>query len=209
MYPAAAQPQRYVSDQLEITLRRGPGTEFAIRRMLKSGTSLQVMEENGQGYANVTTTDGTSGWVLTRFLVDEPVARQRMAENEQRMQEMRQENAQVQEQLRGLQQLQTDLSRMQTENQDLEAELVRIKTVAGDSLAISKENQELKQQLEESRTEQRTLVDMNKRLDEESDQHWFMIGAGVIILGMLIGLAIPKIQWRQRRSSMGGINIDM
>lgn len=203
------QSQRFVSDQLEITLRRGAGTRYGITRMLKSGTPLQVLEDNGKGYARVTAPDGVSGWVLTRFLQDEPVARERIAENEQRMQEMHQQGAAVQEQLNGLQQLQSDLSRARAEKERLQAELQQIKIVAADALAISEQNQVLQQELEESSATQQGLIEKNKRLGKETEQRWFMIGGGVILLGMLIGLIVPKIRWKRRRRSMGGgINID-
>ena len=205
--PVAAQTQRYVSDQLEITLRSGPGTNFAIRKMLKSGTPLQVIEENGEGYTKVATPDGTSGWVLNRFLIDEPVAKDRLAENERRMQDMQKENALVREQLLGLEQLQANLARVQAENESLQTEIQRVKEVASDSLKISEENHALKQGLEESREKQQTLIEENVRLGDESTQNWFLIGAGVIILGMLIGLTIPNVRWKKQRSSTGGINI--
>ena len=206
--PVAAQTQRYVSDQLEITLRSGPGTNFAIRKMLKSGTPLQVIEDNGEGYTKVATPDGTSGWVLNRFLIDEPVAKDRLAENERRMQDMQKENALVREQLLGLEQLQADLAQVQAENERLQTEIQRVKEVASESLKISEENHALKQGLEESREKQQTLIEENIRLGDESTQNWFLIGAGVIILGMLIGLTIPNIRWKKQRSSTGGINID-
>jgi SH3 domain protein len=206
--PVAAQTLQYVSDQLEITLRSGPGTNFAIRRMLKSGTPVQVLEDNGEGYARATTADGTTGWVLSRFLTAEPIARDRLAENEQQMQNMRQESALAQERLIGLEQLEGNLSRVQAEKENLLTELQNLKLVAADSLKIIEENKGLKQELEESSAKQQALIEENTRLGDESTQNWFLIGAGVLILGMLIGLTIPNIRWKKRRSSMSGINID-
>ena len=207
--PVVAQSERYVSDQLEITLRRGPGTKFAIRRMLKSGTLLRVVEENDDGYAKVTLADGIDGWVLSRFLLDEPVARDRLAENEARMQNMQQESILVKEQLRAMEQLESGLSQATAEKEDVQAELKRVKGMAADTLVINAENKKLKQELEKSRAKEQALAEENGRLSREADQTWFLTGAGVIIMGMLIGLAIPKIRWKQRRSSMSGLNIDI
>ena len=207
--PGVAQPGRYVSDQLEITLRSGPGTKFAIRRMLKSGAPLQLVEENEAGYSKVTTADGIDGWVLSRFLLDEPVARDRLAENEALLQNMQQENALMQEQFSAVQQLQTDLSQAMDEKRVFQAELEQVKGVAADTMVINAENDKLKRDLEESRAKAQALIEESGRLSKEADQTWFLTGAGVIIMGMLIGLAIPKIRWKQRRSSTGGINIDI
>ena len=67
---------RYVSDELEITLRRGESTGHKISAMLKSGTPLEVLSTNkATGYSLVRTPCGKQGYVLTRQLMPEPVAR--------------------------------------------------------------------------------------------------------------------------------------
>ncbi len=131
-----------------------------------------------------------------------------LAENEQQMQNMRQESALAQERLIGLEQLEGNLSRVQAEKENLLTELQNLKLVAADSLKIIEENKGLKQELEESSAKQQALIEENTRLGDESTQNWFLIGAGVLILGMLIGLTIPNIRWKKRRSSMSGMNID-
>lgn len=200
----------FVSDQLEITLRRGPGTQFGIKRMLKSGTPVQIIEDNGAGYARVTTNEGATGWVLTRFLQTEPVARQLLIQNEREIETLRQEITGLQEQFGGMQQLQDNLSRVMTENRELSQELELVKTTAADALAISEEYETLKQRLEESGVQQEKLMEMNRRLEEDTQQRWFLIGGGVAFAGILIGLILPKVRWRRRRVSMGGgVNIDL
>lgn len=204
-----AQNKKYVSDQLEITFRRGPGTGYAIRRMIRSGTPLVVLLENGEGYTKAELADGTEGWVLSRFLTDEPVAREKLTQIEQRMEDVRQKSALVEEKLLGLTELEDELERVKEENQELQTELRRLETVASDSMKTIEENKVLKQELDGSRAEQQVLADENERLSDASSQNWFLIGAGVIILGMLIGLTIPNIRWKKKRSSMSGINIDI
>ena len=73
---AAHAESAWVSDEFEITLRSGPSTSNAIQLMLKSGTELEVLERDREsGYARVRTGGGTEGWVLTRYLMNEPAAR--------------------------------------------------------------------------------------------------------------------------------------
>ena len=79
---SAAQTTRYVSDELEITMRNGQGLDFGIRKMLKSGTELAVLENDPSGYSKVRTNDGVEGWVLSRYLVNNPSARDQLAEKE-------------------------------------------------------------------------------------------------------------------------------
>ena len=69
----------WVSDQFEIMLRTGPSTSNAIQRMLGSGTELESLETDAEsGYSRVTTSGGTEGWVLTRYLMGEPPAREQL-----------------------------------------------------------------------------------------------------------------------------------
>jgi SH3 domain protein len=71
--PAAAQT-RYVTDQLEITLRAGAGNGYRIVAMLPSGERLQVLEQNEE-WTRVRTGEGRQGWVLSRYLSQTPAAR--------------------------------------------------------------------------------------------------------------------------------------
>jgi len=69
----------YVSDELSINLRRGEGNSFKIRRALKSGEALEIISRNREsGYSKVVTKGGTEGYVLTRLLMDQPSARDRL-----------------------------------------------------------------------------------------------------------------------------------
>ncbi|NNC76997.1 MAG: TIGR04211 family SH3 domain-containing protein [Woeseiaceae bacterium] len=69
----------WVTDQFEITLRTGPSTSNAIQLMVSSGTELEVLERDADsGYTKVRTSGGTEGWVLTRYLMPEPSAREQL-----------------------------------------------------------------------------------------------------------------------------------
>ena len=77
--PAALAEPAWVSDQFEIMLRSGPSTSNAIQLMVDSGTRLEVVERDAQsGYSRVRTSGGTEGWVLTRYLMSEPSAREQL-----------------------------------------------------------------------------------------------------------------------------------
>ena len=54
---------RYVSDQLEVTLRTGPSTRNAIVRILTSGAQVEVLESDAEsGYSRVQAGQ-SEGWV--------------------------------------------------------------------------------------------------------------------------------------------------
>ena len=72
---------RYVTDRTIVELRRGPSTEYLILRNLEAGERVEILEQNeAEGYSRVRVADqGTEGWILTRFLTAEPIARERLA----------------------------------------------------------------------------------------------------------------------------------
>ena len=72
---------RYVTDRTIVEIRRGPSTEYLILRNLEAGERVEVLEQNEDaGYSRVRVADqGTEGWILTRFLTAEPIARERLA----------------------------------------------------------------------------------------------------------------------------------
>ena len=94
----------YVTDELEITLRRGQGTQFGIRAMLDSGSRVEVLQQDAEsGYTQVRTSSGTEGWVLSRYLQNNPVARERVDTARQAQSQAEQQAAEAVAQLETVQ----------------------------------------------------------------------------------------------------------
>ncbi|MEO1203364.1 MAG: TIGR04211 family SH3 domain-containing protein [Pseudomonadota bacterium] len=203
--PEAATAQtRYVTDEFEITLRRGPSTQNAITRMLQSGTALEVLEvDTDNGYTRVRTAGGTEGWVLTRYLQNEQSARDRLAAMQQRLEALRGESGsqgRILDDLR--QQNATNEGRIRTlesENKRLEAELAEIRRTAANAISINEQNRVLREDLSQANIKVSTLEQENDRLVRRRDQNWFLIGAAVLVIGIILGLVLPRIP-RSRRN---------
>ncbi len=45
-----------------------------------------------------------------------------------------------------------------------------------------------------------TLQQENEGLRDRTARDWFMVGAGVVLLGIIVGLIIPRIRWRKKSS---------
>jgi SH3 domain protein len=197
----------YVTDSLEITLRTGESNRYRIIRMLPSGTPLEVLSVNkATDYARVRTEDGTVGYVLERELQDEPAARVRILELEQRLAELMAEPEALTAKLAALQtehaRIDADFQALQREKQRLEEELATIRHASANILDITSDRERLRIQVSELTRERADLQQANRDLSNQTNQRWFLIGAGVILVGVLIGLLLPHLRFR-RRSSWG------
>ena len=198
-----ADTTRYVTDQLEITLRSGKSTKHQILRMLRSGTPLEVLETDpDSGYTRVRTPDGAEGWVISRYLESLPSARERLATAQQQLSALKMDNSRLDKAVKRLDEEKKDLAgrleKLQRDNRRLEQELERIRRTSASALAIDKENRELKARLRQLEQDYQRVEQENEGLRDRTARDWFMAGAGVILLGMGIGLIIPKIRWRRK-----------
>ena len=195
--------EAWVSDQFEVMLRTGPSTSNAIERVLRSGTALEVLETDSEaGYARVRTTAGTVGWVLSRYLMNEPSAREQLERLTGQLTNATNASSSVTEQLdavRGEQNTANNrIAVLEREKSSLETELAEIKRTAANVLAIDRQNKELRDQLATTEIEVSTLEQTNRELTGQATRYWFMTGALVLIVGIILGLWLPRIKWQKR-----------
>lgn len=193
----------WVSDEFEITLRTGPSTGNAIQLMLSSGTRLMVLERNAEnGYTRVRTGGGTEGWVLSRYLMSEPSAREQLEQLSSQLVSATEEGSSLNEQLDGIRaEYATAKQRIETLSRDkarLESELAAIRRTAANVLAIDRQNTELREQLAATGIRMGSLEQENRELSGESTRFWFVTGAAVLVFGMLLGIWLPRVRWQRR-----------
>lgn len=200
---AAAADDAWVSDQFEVMLRSGPSTSNAIEKILPSGTALEVLEADSEsGYSRVRTTSGTEGWVLSRYLMNEPSAREQLERLSSRLTNANASGSTLTSQLNAVKsEYDTAKSRIATlerEKRALEQELAEIKRTAANVLAIDGQNKDLREQLATTEIEVATLEQQNRELSGQTTRYWFATGAAVLLLGMILGLWLPRIKWQRR-----------
>jgi SH3 domain protein len=199
----AAAETRYVSDELQITLRSGQSTQHQILRMITSGTPLEVLENDADtGYTRVRTPQDVEGWVLTRYLMDHPSAEDQLANAQKKMARLQDDNKNLQAKLNTVSgdktSLDKDKSELLAKNDKLQTELDRIRKTAADALAIESERNRLANEAQTLKTELQTVQQENLSLKNRSDRDWFVRGAGVVLLGILLGLILPRIRFGGR-----------
>ncbi len=199
-----AEEYRYVSDSFSITMRTGMGTSHKIIKSLKTGTKLELVEVSDEGYSKVRLPNGTEGWVLSRYLIDHPVAKDRLTAAEKKIKSLEKKNKELNKQLKSLSSssssLQKDSSRLAKSNKKLKQELEHIKKIAANQIALNDENKTLKEQVLALKREMQSVQQENMSLQDRSARDWFLIGAGVCIVGIIIGLVVPNLRFRRKQS---------
>ena len=201
---AGAQAQtQYVSDELEVTMRTGPTTQNAIVRILQSGTPLTILEQDTEsGYARVSTNAGTEGWVLMRFLVDQPVARDRLVVAERRLQAAREEAQTAQEELRTLREelngTQQRLGDAESANEGMVRELNDIRTASANAVSMRDQNRTLRQRVVDFERQIDELQMENRELRSREMREGMVIGAALFLLGMLAMVIVPRLKPKRR-----------
>lgn len=195
---------QFVSDDLVITLRTGQGNQYEIIKTLSSGARLEILEQTETGYTKVKTENGLEGWVRTQYLTKEPIARIKLEKAETKIEKLNEKMASLQEELKTLRKeknsLDSTYTKLRDEHQSASKELEQLSEIASRPKQLATENKELRLQYEKINDELVLVKQENQVLKDRSKRNWFLAGAGVIILGMLIGLIIPKFRFRKKDS---------
>lgn len=201
-----AAQKRYVSDQLWLQLRSGPSTEFRILKALASGEHLVFLEENLEaGYTKVKTGKGLEGWVLTRFLVDEPVAKEKLVYANRERKSLKAELATTKDKFKKLDAEVTDLrsrrSTLSRTQEMLQKELDRIKEISENALALDRKVKKLTQHNQELEIQVDALSAENAQFQSDKRERFIIYGGALVLIGIIAGLVLPNVRSSKRGGS--------
>ncbi|MBE0484637.1 TIGR04211 family SH3 domain-containing protein [Marinobacter sp.] len=188
----------WVDDQLYLPVRSGAGTQFRIiENAVPSGTPLQVIEV-GESYTKVRTPRGNEGWVSSQYLSNQPIAADRLKTATQQLETARTQLSQAREQLALVTEerdnLQNSESTLSNRSDELQTELQRIKDIAADSINLERRNRELREENQRLRNDLEVLTAENERLEASKDSDFMLLGAGLVLGGVLLALLIPMLK---------------
>ena len=200
--PLACAAPAWVSDEFEIMLRSGPSTSNAIQLMVGSGMQLDVLERDAEsGYSRVRTPGGTEGWVLSRYLMNERSAREQLAILTNDLTSANSRGTSLGSQLTAIKgEYDAANRRIDTLERDktaAEKDLAEIKRTAANVLSINDQNTSLMNQLATAQIRADTLEQENRQLISQTTRYWFMTGALVLIIGIILGIWLPRIRWKR------------
>lgn len=159
----------YVTDSITITMRNGPSTKNKILKMVSSGTRLEIIDQ-ASGWLKVATEDGTTGWVIKNYTMEQ-------APKDIRIQE-----------------LQSERNTLRAENQEYQTELARLKK---EMKTFQQTATDADTRLSSLKKRVAFLQNQVEQARKNDQRKWFLYGAGVVGGSALFGFVFGRIRRKQ------------
>ncbi|MDG6773549.1 TIGR04211 family SH3 domain-containing protein [Thiomicrorhabdus sp. ZW0627] len=188
---------RYITDTFEVPMRTGASHKHRITRMLKSGTSVKLLEVDESGWAKIEYRNSI-GWMPSSMLENQPIAKDRLEVQIKKTTSVEAKYNDLKQELTTLQtrfnETSSELKTVKQEKFETTQELTRLKEISSNAVQLDQQNQEMKARL--SRLEDENAI-MREQIDQSEDaikRQWFLTGGGVLLLGLLLGrfFRVPK-----------------
>lgn len=193
----------YVSEDLEITMRTGPASDRKIIAMVKSGTTLEMLEK-GEEWSLVRGPSGKEGWVLNRYIAASPpsaLVLERMRKDHDALTAKYKELKERYEQLEAQKKAADgDVSQKGRSLDELNQAYETLKRESSDFLSLKQRHQETTAALEAEKTRSAKLDEENQEMQRSYIIQWVLTGGGILLVGFFIGLFSSSR--RQPRSSL-------
>ncbi|UZE94710.1 TIGR04211 family SH3 domain-containing protein [Alkalimarinus alittae] len=197
----------YIDDTLLVPLRSGEGLQFRIvHKGVKSGTKVELLGHNpDSGYSHIKTPEGVVGYLPTRYLVKNEIARDRLIKVSSQLEKAQAKSNQLQAELKELQAKHQTLSanheQLSRMSESTSSELKKVKNISSNALSLDQRNRELRETNQELKNEVELLTTDNQRLKDKSETSFMMIGAALVLLGVILALVIPWLKPTKKNDS--------
>jgi SH3 domain protein len=192
----------YVTEDFEITMRTGPGVDRKIIALIRSGQRVEEISTSEE-WTEIRLPSDKSGWVLTRYLSPkEPCAmvKERLQTDFNQLQTEKNELAAKNGDLEAEnQRLEAQLASTQASLERVTGDFDSLKTESTDFLKLKSQFKKVTAELEETKTKADKFEDETSRLLRNQNIKWFLAGAGVLLIGFIIGFSSRR---QKRRSSL-------
>lgn len=192
----ASEARGYVTDKLEIQLRAGQSLQSKLVRTLESGTPLTIVAQGGAaGYSKVKLDSGEEGWIQTKYIAAQPGSKSLLDEANHKL-------AVLQDELTllklGKEGADKASGAQQSEIERLKTEVIAIRQASANVLQIQAERDRLQETVIKLERDVESTRRERDALASDHRQGWFLVGAGVLFGGILLGLFLPRFSWRKK-----------
>jgi SH3 domain protein len=195
----------YVSDMFEVVMRSEKEIAGSnIIKILPTGTPLEVTDMEGS-WATVQLPDDRTGYVLKRYLISR-LPYKVTAERLQK--EVAQQKTRLDTLTAELKTFREDNVKLRKTNGQQESQLAetmrkydQLHEDASQYLKLKSDYSDLQQVHYDTQKELAAVTKKNQDLEKGRDYLWFLIGAGVMLAGWVIGMMTERFRSRVRRQS--------
>jgi SH3 domain protein len=194
----------FITDHVDLPMRSDSkivNSPSNVIRMLPSGTKLEFLSTTETGWTQVKFENDT-GWIISRYLTSKEPAMVQLSKlkrthtaNKLLITKQKLTNNKLNEEIKELKANNTILS-IQTSKSKSEKE--HIEQVYKDALKLEHLNEKLNSEVMQLKTEVQLLRNNDTSAQESSSRNWFIVGAIILFIGILIGIIFPKLT-NQRR----------
>ncbi len=203
LFSAAVQAETmYVDDIIKITVRTGPGIKRKIVAMIKSDEKVEVLKPEKE-WSFVRITNGKEGWVLSRFLKSkEPdglvLDRYKKKHNVLKKQAVSliEENKVYKKENN---KLNSELKINKEISDKIKSSYETLKKESAEFLELKSNYKKTSSELIEQTKKAEKLEEELTKLLLHQNIKWFLSGAGVLLLGFMIGYSTKR---QRSRSSL-------
>ncbi|RBW42837.1 TIGR04211 family SH3 domain-containing protein [Psychromonas sp. B3M02] len=186
LFPASSfAATQYVSDELSIYMHSGPSLQYRIIGTIEVGTEVNTLQYNEKTkFSQVRTSTGRVGWVKASEIQTEQPAKSLLPALQKKYQES-----------------QDKLNTINSENEAANAEQTQA-IIDKDSLIaqLDSEKRALRDTIADLKERNMELDLLQDTKDERVKMEWLMYGGSVLFFGMLVGLIIPFLPRRKKRT---------
>jgi len=195
-----AETKYYINDSMKITLRTGPAIDRKIIALLSVGQEVEILKAENE-WTLIRLLDGKEGWVISRFLTDQTPDSIQLEALKKNHSTLQTKAASLMEENKALKaenkKLGIDLNTNETKQTDLSKSYETLKRESKQFLDLQAKYKESTSKLAVQTQKAEKYEDELTKLLWNKNIKWFLSGAGVLILGFIIGFSAK----RQRRHS--------
>lgn len=199
---AALADTMYVSDVLKLTVRDGKGTGEKIIAVVQSGQTVEVLQPEDE-WALVRLDDGKEGWVLNRYLTGKITNNIKLKLLKKKHKTLVAQSTTLLEEKVKLKEenkkFKTELDKVQKEAEELKMSYESLKTESADYINLKSKYTKTASQLSEYTEKSELLEKELTKLEFRQTVRWLLTGAGVLLLGFLIGFSARR---QHRRTTL-------
>jgi SH3 domain protein len=193
----------YVVAINEVPLRSGKGIEYRVVAVIINGSQVQLLEEDGD-WTMVSTSDNKKGWMPKRYLSASPPLKDMAASLQVERDKIKKQTTEISEQLdevsEARNQFEQELKACILDRDQIRKNYESLQEDAADVLNFKKALSETAEELQEVRHKYAMAEQENEHLRDNRRIKWFLAGAGILVVGWIIGLITTR--GHKRRPSL-------